>query len=349
MVSYKDAGVNIEKGSETVKRIKKHVKSTFTSDVLLDSGLFAGAIDLKKIKKFKNPVLLASIDGAGTKTMIASEMGIWDTIGQDLVNHSVNDVLCHNAEPIAFLDYIASSKIEPEVVEEIVKGMALACKENNISLIAGETAEMPGTYSTGETDIAGTIIGIAEKEKLITGKKIKEKDVLIGLPSTGLHTNGYSLARKIIADNKLSLKQQFEEEKEDFTLGQLLMKIHKSYLKEVTFLMKKFELKGIAHITGGGLIENLPRIFPEGLGAVIRKDKINTHFIFKLLQEKGGVIEEEMFRTFNMGIGMVLIVSQKDSEKIVSELQNKFELNASVIGEIVKGKGVQLEKPLFKD
>ncbi len=348
MTSYKDAGVNIEKGNETTERIKKHVKSTFTSDVLLDSGLFAGAIDLKKIKKFKNPVLLASIDGAGTKIMISSEMEKWNTIGQDLVNHSVNDILCHGAIPLVFLDYIASSKLEPEVIEEIVKGMALACKKNNVALIAGETAEMPGTYSKGETDIAGTIIGVAEKEKLITGKKIKEKDVLIGLPSTGLHTNGYSLARKIIKDHKWNLKEQFVEGTND-SIGEALLKVHKSYLKEVNYLKRKFELKGIAHITGGGLIDNLPRILPLGLGAVIRKDKINTHFIFKLLQEKGGVLEEEMFRTFNMGVGMVLIVSPKDSEKILLELKKQFKLNASVIGEIVKGKGIQLEKPLFKD
>jgi phosphoribosylformylglycinamidine cyclo-ligase len=347
MTTYSDAGVNIEKSNEVVNRIKKHVKSTFNETVLLDSGLFCGAIDLKKIKKIKEPVLLASIDGIGTKTIIAKQMNKWDSIGQDLVNHSVNDILCHGAEPIAFLDYVASSKLNPEIIEEIVKGMSIACKENSIALIAGETAEMPGTYKENEVDVAGTIIGIAEKNKMITGKKIQQGDKIIGLPSNGLHTNGYSLARKVITDNKMSLKEQFEAEKEDFTLGQLLLKIHKSYLKEVSYLMKKFELKGIAHITGGGLIDNIPRILPEGIGVKINKQKITVPFIFRLLQEKGKIFEDEMYKTFNMGIGMVLIVSEKDSEKIVSELKTKFKMNAVILGKTIKGKGVQLVSPMF--
>ncbi len=347
MTTYSDAGVDIKKGNEAIQRIKKHVKSTFTENVLLDSGLFAGAIDLKKIKKYNNPVLLASIDGVGTKTIIAKKMNKWDTIGQDLVNHSVNDILCHGAEPIAFVDYIASSKLEPEIIEEIVKGMSIGCKENGIPLIAGETAEMPGTYLEGETDIAGTIIGIAEKNKLITGKKIQENDVLIGLPSTGLHTNGYSLARKIIEDNKLSLKLQFVVEKEDFTLGDLLLKIHKSYLKEVSYLMKKFELKGIAHITGGGIKGNLQRILPTGITAKINLNKIQVPFIFSFLREKGTVLDEEMLKAFNMGIGMILVVKEKDSDKIISELKNKFEINAVFLGNTLKGKEMKLEKSMF--
>jgi len=347
--TYSDAGVSLLKGEEVVKRIKKHVKETFTPEVLLDSGLFAGAIDLKKIKKFSNPVLLSSIDGAGTKTNIAKQMNKWDSIGQDLVNHSVNDILCHGGIPLAFLDYIASAKLEPEIIEQIVEGMSIACKENNVSLIGGETAEMPGTYSEGEIDVAGTIIGIAEKNKLITGKKIKEKDVLIGLPSTGLHTNGYSLARKVLEKTGRSLKEQFVAEKEDLTIGDELLKIHKSYLNEVSFLMQKFELKGIAHITGGGLKGNLPRIFPEGIGAIINQNKIKVPFIFKFLQENGNIPEEEMFKTFNMGIGMVLIVSQKDSEKIVSELKKQFAMEAVILGETIKGKGIKLEKPYFQE
>ncbi len=287
MTTYSEAGVNIEKGTETVKRIKKHVKSTFNENVLLDSGLFAGAIDLKKIKKMNNPVLLSSIDGVGTKTVIAEKMNKWDSIGQDLVNHSVNDILCHGGEPIAFLDYVASSSIKPEIIEEIVQGMTVACKENGVALIGGETAEMPDVYQENEIDLAGTILGIVEKEKLITGKNIKEKDVLIALPSNGLHTNGYSLARKVIEKTKISLKEQFVVEKEDLTIGGELLKIHKSYLKEVSFLLKKFELKGISHITGGGLIDNLPRIFPEGIGAKINPNKIKIPFIFEWIQENG--------------------------------------------------------------
>jgi len=348
MTTYSDAGVDIEKGNQTVERIKKHVKTTFNESVLLDSGLFAGAIDLKKIKKFKNPVLLASIDGAGTKTIIAKEMNSWDSIGQDLVNHSVNDILCHGAEPIAFVDYIATAKLQPEIIEEIVKGMSIACKENGIPLIAGETAEMPGTYKENELDIAGTIIGIAEKDKLITGKKIKEGDVLIGLPSNGLHTNGYSLARKVIEDKKMSLKEQFVVEKEDYTLGELLLKIHKSYLKEVKHLMKKFELKGIAHITGGGIKGNLSRILPKGIGAEINLKKIKVPFIFKFLREKGGILDEEMLKTFNMGIGLILVVKEKDAEKILFELKKEFsELNPVLLGKTIKGK-IQLKSSLFE-
>jgi len=337
--TYSEAGVNIEKGNETVNRIKKHVKSTFNSDVLTDTGLFAGAIDFKKIKQYSDPVMLASIDGVGTKISIAKEMDIWDTIGQDLVNHSVNDILCHGGKPIAFLDYIASAKIEPEQIEKIVEGMSLACKKQGIALIAGETAEMPGTYQENEVDVAGTIIGLAEKNMLITGKKIKESDILIGLPSNGLHTNGYSLARKVIEKTGLSLNQHYIELNN--TLGKELLKIHKSYLKEVSYLMKKFELKGIAHITGGGLIDNLPRIFPKGIGAKIIKKRIEAPFIFKLIQEKGNVPETEMFRTFNMGIGMVLIVSKKDAEKIISELKEQFGMNAVVLGKTLNGKGIR--------
>ncbi|MFH1696101.1 MAG: phosphoribosylformylglycinamidine cyclo-ligase [Candidatus Micrarchaeota archaeon] len=347
MATYSEAGVNIEKGDESVNRIKKHVKSTFNENVLLDSGLFCGAVSLKEIKKLREPVMLASVDGIGTKTIIAKQMDSWDSIGQDLVNHSVNDILCHGGTPIAFLDYIASEKLEPKIIEEIVKGMSIACKENSIALIAGETAEMPGTYKENEVDIAGTIIGITEKNKMITGKKIKEGDVLIGLPSTGLHTNGYSLARKVITDNKMSLKEQFEEEKEDFTLGQLLLKIHKSYLKEVSYLMKKFELKGIAHITGGGIAGNLQRILPQGIGAEVNKQKIIVPFIFKLIQEKGKIFEDEMYKAFNMGIGMILVVSEKDSEKIISELKTKFEMNAVILGKTLKGKEVKLVSPMF--
>ncbi|MFH1664234.1 MAG: phosphoribosylformylglycinamidine cyclo-ligase [archaeon] len=345
MTNYSDAGVNIDKGNQAVARIKKHVKATFNESVMLDAGLFAGAIDLKKIKKMNNPVLLASIDGVGTKIMIAKQLNEWTTIGQDLVNHSVNDILCHGAEPIAFLDYIASAKLEPEIIEKIVEGMSIACKQQKIALIAGETAEMPGTYKENEVDVAGTIIGVAEKNKLITGKKIKENDVLIGLPSNGLHTNGYSLARKIIQEKQLSLNEHFVET--NSTLGKELLKIHKSYLNEVNYLKEKFELKGIAHITGGGLIDNLPRIFPEGIGAKIFIKRIKVQFIFRFLKEKGNVEEKEMFRAFNMGIGLVLVVSEKDSEKIVSELKNKFNTQAVILGETIKGKGIKLEEHKF--
>jgi phosphoribosylformylglycinamidine cyclo-ligase len=345
MVSYSDAGVNIEKGNKISQKIKKHVESTFNENVLLNAGLFAGAINLKKLK-FKDAVLLASIDGVGTKTVIAKEMNSWNTIGEDLVNHSVNDLLCHGAKPIAFLDYIASSSLKPEIVEEIVKGISTACKKNDIALIGGETAEMPGIYQKNEVDVAGTIIGITEKNKMITGKKIKEKDALIGLPSNGLHTNGYSLARKVIKETEISLHEHFIEL--NSTIGKELMKVHKSYLKEIQHLMKKFELKGIAHITGGGLIYNIPRILPKGIAAKIFKERINPPFIFKWIQEKGNIQEKEMLKTFNMGIGMVLVVEEKDAEKIIEELKNEFKLNAVILGETTKGKGIQLIEPSLK-
>lgn len=336
MTTYKDAGVDIGAGSEAVKRIKEHVKGTFSKDVLLGVGAFGGCVSAEKLKKFKEPVIISSIDGVGTKTKIASAMGKWDTVGKDIVNHSCNDVLCCGAEPWFFVDYIASSRLEPEKVEQIVKGMAEACRENGVSLIAGETAEMPGVYEPGETDIVGTIVGIAEMDKMVDGSKIQEGDVLVSLPSSGLHTNGYSLARKVVFEIAgLGVNDRVEGVKG--TIGEALLEPHRSYVKEVLPLAKESRINGIAHITGGGLIDNIGRLLPKGLGARIEKGTLRVPRIFKFIQEKGEVPEEDMFHTFNMGSGMVLIAGKAEAKKIIKELDGAW-----AIGKIVKGKGVEI-------
>ncbi|MDP6671273.1 MAG: phosphoribosylformylglycinamidine cyclo-ligase [archaeon] len=336
MTTYKDAGVDIEAGSQAVKRIKGLVKGTFSKDVLLDVGAFGGSVSAEKLKKFDKPVLISSIDGVGTKTKIASAMNKWDSVGKDIVNHSCNDVLCCGAEPWFFVDYVASSTIEPEKVEQIVKGMAEACKENNVSLIAGETAEMPGVYEQGETDIVGAITGVAERDKMVDGSKIQEGNVLVSLPSSGLHTNGYSLARKVVFEIA-GLGVNDKVDGVEGTVGQALLAPHKSYVKEVLPLAKESRVNGIAHITGGGLVDNIGRLLPEGLGAKIEKAKLRVPGIFKFIQEKGEVPDEDMFKTFNMGSGMVLIVDKAEAEKIIGELDGAW-----VIGEIVKGKDVEI-------
>ena len=336
MVTYKDAGVDVEAGNQAVKRIKNHVKSTFQRDVLLDVGAFGGCVSAEKLKKYSHPVLISSIDSVGTKTMIAVKMNKWDSVGKDMVGHSCNDILACGAEPWFFLDYLASSKLEQEKTEQIVKGIAEACRENHMSLVAGEIAEMPGVYHKDETDIVGCVVGISEKDQMIDGSKIQEGDVLISLPSNGLHTNGFSLVRKVVFEiAKLNVNDKVEGIEE--SIGEALLKPHKSYVKEVLPLLKEFELHGIAHITGGGLIENVGRLLPEGLGAKIEKEKLKVQPIFKFIQKKGEVPEEDMFRTFNMGTGMVLIVKKEESEQILEKLNDAW-----IIGEIVKGKGVEI-------
>ncbi len=339
-VTYKDAGVDIEAGNKAVQMIKKHVKSTFSKDVLLGIGSFGGAVSAKRLKKFKEPVLISSIDGVGTKTKIAAKLNKWDTIGIDIVNHGCNDILACGAEPWFFLDYLASSRLEPEKVEQIVKGMAAACRENSVSLIGGETAEMPGVYLEGEADIVGCITGIAEKIRMVDGSRIRKGNVLIALQSNGLHTNGYSLARKVLLEGaKLDLNETAEGL--GCSLGDELLLPHKSYVKAVLPLVKKSLVSGIAHITGGGLIDNIARLLPEGLGAEIIKGKLRPQPIFALIKEKGMVPESEMHRAFNMGAGMVLIADGRHEKKILGEL-GKLKEEAYVIGKIVKGKGVEI-------
>lgn len=339
--TYKDAGVDIDAANKSNSLIKQHVRKTFDSSVEMDMGTFAGAVNLEKLKKYRNPVLVSSIDGVGTKIIVASMMNKWDSVGKDIVNHCANDILAVGGEPLFFLDYVASEKLKPETIEQIVKGMSEACRDNGMPLIAGETAEMPGVYKEGEHDIVGCIVGVAEKDNVVNGSRINEGDVLIGLESNGLHTNGYSLARKVLFD---TAGFSVDEKVGDFriSIGEELLRPHKSYVKHVLELISKFDVHGIAHITGGGLLENLPRIIPEGLSVEIEKATLNPPEIFRLIQEKGSVPENDMYRTFNMGIGMVLIVPANGSSKVLARLKELGE-ESGIIGKVVKGAvGVKL-------
>ncbi|MFH1613160.1 MAG: phosphoribosylformylglycinamidine cyclo-ligase [bacterium] len=327
---YKDAGVNINRANESNELIKGFIKSTFTSNVLSNFGSFGGLFEID-IAKYKNPVLVSSTDGVGTKIKISIMMNKYSTIGIDLVSHSVNDILVQGASPLFFLDYIGMGQLEPNLIAEIVKGLSIGCKEVGCALIGGETAEMPSIYQKGDYDLVGCIIGIVEKNKIITGEKIKEGDVIIGLNSNGLHTNGYSLARKILFE-KMKYKIDTFIPELNTTIGEELLKTHTCYSKIILPLLDEYEIKGIAHITGGGFIDNIPRILPN-VSAKIFKGTWQILPIFDLLQKLGQVPELEMYRTFNMGIGLVIIVDPKISDKIL-ELTN-----GKIIGEIVQGTG----------
>ena len=335
MKEYEKAGVSISTGDELVKRIKKLVRSTFSDDnpnskrVLSDIGHFGAFFDIK-FPEMKNPVLVSSVDGVGTKLKVAILMNKHDTIGQDLVNHCVNDILCSGAKPLFFLDYLAFGKMNLEVAEQIMVGLTKACRENECALIGGETAEMPDLYQENDYDISGTIVGIVERERIIDGKKISKGDVLIGLKSSGLHTNGYSLARKVLLSN-FKIDDYFQEL--GCTLGEELLKVHRSYLKIVYPLLEKFEIKGISHITGGGIVGNTKRIVPESLQISINWNSWKIPAIFELIRKTGNVSEDEMREVFNLGIGMILIVSKNDVEKIQTELLSSGE-ETFIIGEI---------------
>lgn len=330
MNSYKEAGVDIQAGEETVKRIKGYAKSTFSKNVLTDIGMFGGFYELD-IKKYKQPVLVSSVDGVGTKLKIAVETKIYDTIGQDLVNHCVNDIAVCGAEPIFFLDYYAVGKLDPEIAEQVIKGFSIACKQNGCALIGGETAEMPGVYQEEDFDIAGTIVGVVEKNKIIDGGKIERGDLLFGFPSNGLHTNGYSLARKV-----LQSRFNFNDEIDGFhnTLGTELLAVHKSYLELIKKLKNNFEVGGFSHITGGGLISNTMRIIREPLQLNINWDSWETPKIFQLIQTTGNISAEEMRKVFNMGIGLVAIFSNKQVEA-VKEFLDASKEKYFVIGSVV--------------
>ncbi|MFA5791595.1 MAG: phosphoribosylformylglycinamidine cyclo-ligase [Candidatus Paceibacterota bacterium] len=334
---YTKSGVNIKKGSEVIKRIKSHVASTHNKAVLKNIGSFGGLFNLTDIiKSYKNPVLVQSIDGVGTKLSVAKMMKKYDTVGEDIVNHSCNDILAMGARSITFLDYVANEKLEPKVMGEIVKGMARACKENDVALIGGETAEMPGTYMKGEHDIAGCITGIVEKDKIITGDKIKKGDIILGFPSSGLHTNGFSLARELLfkkAKHTVKTKDKLSGE----TIGETLMKVHTNYCKLIFSLLdNNVDIKGIAHITGGGFIDNIPRILPDNLDAEIEKGSWPMLPIFPYMQKIGKVSEKEMYTVFNMSIGLIIVVSPEQKEKIENLLKDH---QIFWIGKIIKGSG----------
>ena len=316
-ISYKDSGVNIDAGNEVVDRIKTHVKSTFSPQVLTGIGGFGALYNIKDaLQDYKHPILTQSIDGVGTKLMIAQMMNKYDTVGIDIVSNCAGDIVVMGAKPLTFLDYVAHEKLDPDVMESIMAGMCKACKDNNISLIGGETAEMPGVYMPGEHDIAGCITGVVEKDKIITGENIKPGDTVLGFASNGLHTNGYSLARKLffeIAGHDVNTKLP-ELNK---SVGETLLEPHINYTNPILELLDNgIEIKGMAHITGGGLIDNIPRILPDNCAVEINKGTWPVLPVFEVMQKIGNIEEIEMYRTFNMGIGMVLILDKTEAKKI---------------------------------
>lgn len=337
--AYTQAGVDIEAGDEVVRRIKDKVKETHTSAVLTGIGSFGALYSLKDIfAKYNDPVLVQSIDGVGTKLIVARMMKDYSGVGKDIVNHSCNDIVAMGAKPITFLDYVAHEKLVPDVMEQMVASMADACRENGVALIGGETAEMPGTYQPGEHDIAGCITGIVERSSIITGEAITKGDEIYGFASNGLHTNGYSLARKVLFE-KAGLDVHLKLEGEDVTLGEALLKPHMNYTNPIHGMINAgLSIKGIAHITGGGF-DNINRVLPAGCDAVITKGSWPVLPIFSLIQKHGGVSDEEMHQVFNMGIGMVIIVSKDDAPKVESLITNYPGFSVHMIGRIEDGAG----------
>ena len=338
VIDYKAAGVDIAAGNEAVRRIKKAVESTFSPHVLTGIGSFGAMYDIKNLlQHYDHPVLVQSIDGVGTKMMVAKMMQKFDTIGIDLVSATTNDIIVLGAKPLTLLDYIANDKLNPEIVEQIIKGMVMACKENNISLVGGETAEMPGTYLPGELDLVGVITGVVEKAKAIEGKDISPGDIVATFPSSGLHTNGYSLARKLlfgVAGYKI------DSQLADFShsIGEELLIPHVNYTNPVlSILSKNIAIKGMAHITGGGLLENIPRILPANCAVEIHKKRIPERPIFNLLRKLGHLGDEQMYRTFNMGAGMVLFLAPETLSPIRETLADFPDFPLYEIGQVIKG------------
>ncbi|MCD8295392.1 MAG: phosphoribosylformylglycinamidine cyclo-ligase [Clostridia bacterium] len=337
MISYKDSGVDVERGYEAVRLMKESVKSTYTDEVVGDIGSFGGFFSIPK--GYSNPVLVAGTDGVGTKLRYAIISGKNDTIGIDAVAMCVNDIVCQGAKPLIFLDYIATGSLKPEQAASIVSGIAEGCRQAGCALIGGETAEMPGFYPVGEYDVAGFSVGIVDKDKIIDGRSIEAGDVLIGLPSSGIHSNGYSLVRRLFGEDMETLSRT------DARLGgpviDALLAPTRIYVRTVLSVIQKVEVKGIAHITGGGFIENIPRMFPEGVGCEIDTHSYEIPAIFRILQEMSALPPEKMYNTFNMGIGCVLCVAEKDRNAAVSALRDLGEAPV-VIGRTIPGKGVTL-------
>jgi phosphoribosylformylglycinamidine cyclo-ligase len=333
-ISYADAGVDISAADKSKHRIKMLARKTFNKQVLSEIGGFGGLFSLD-LEKYPNPVLVSSADGVGTKLKVAFELGIHHTVGQDLVNHCVNDIAVQGATPLFFLDYLATGKLENSVVETVVQGISDACRANGCALIGGETAQMPGFYGDGEYDLAGTIIGAVSRDKIITGDGIQVGDILLGLPSNGLHTNGYSLARKLLFEEAKYGPEQYVNELKDKT-GAALMRIHRSYLAIIKKLTAGEVVSGMAHITGGGITENLPRILPKGMGAHVDLATWQVPPLFEHLQKLGNVEQDEMLRTFNMGIGLIAVIPAEKVKKAKAIL-NRANERHSIIGRIVRG------------
>ena len=333
--AYAQAGVNIDVKMSAVGSIKQMVAATKTANVIGGIGAFGG---LHKVPAGKDQILVASTDGVGTKLKVAAMMNRHDTVGQDIVNHCVNDILVQGAKPLFFMDYVGTAKVDPAVFKSVVSGLCKACKENKMALLGGETAEMPGLYPVGEYDLVGTIVGTVAKKDLVTGKSIRAGDVIIGLPSGGLQTNGFSLARRVIFD----LCQYSWQDKlpgTNQTFGEALLAVHKSFLRPVSALMSKIKINGMAHITGGGFPDNIPRVLPKSVNAEIDRSAWEVPTIFKFIQNQGKVSRDEMYRVFNMGIGFVVIVAKRDLVKATNILKAAHQ-PYSVIGVCRKGTGV---------
>ncbi|AEB28240.1 phosphoribosylformylglycinamidine cyclo-ligase [Francisella hispaniensis] len=343
-LKYEDAGVNIEAGNQAVERMKNHVKKTFTQDVLTGLGSFGSLYSLKNIiNDYQDPVLVQSIDGVGTKTKVAVMCGKFENLGYDLFSAATNDIVVMGAKPITFLDYVAHDKLDPAIMEELIKGMSKACAECGVSLVGGETAEMPGVYQVGEIDMVGVITGIVDRNKIINGENIKEGDIVFGLSSSGLHTNGYSFARKLFFDVAANKHTDTYPELEGKTIGDVLLEPHINYTNIVhDFLDNGVDIKGMAHITGGGFIENIPRVLPQGLGVEIVKGSFETPAIFKLMQRIGDISEFEMYRSFNMGIGMTIIANQDQFDKMQDLAKKHTNTKLYQIGKITNSGKVEI-------
>lgn len=340
-LTYADAGVDVKEGARAVELMKKHVKETFNPDVIGDLGSFGGLLRLSG--SYESPVLVAGTDGVGTKLKIAFMMDKHDTVGQDLVAMCVNDILCQGARPLFFLDYLATGKLKAESAALLVKGITDGCKLSSMPLLGGETAEMPGFYGDGEYDMAGFAVGVVDEAKIITGHTIKKGDVLVGIASSGIHSNGYSLVRKVLLE-KHGMALDLVVPELDGRLGDVLLEPTRIYVKSIMSLLDAVSIKGMVHMTGGGFFENIPRVLPEGMNAKINLGSWHKPPIFDFIMKMGNVAEEEMFGTFNMGIGFICVVSKEDVDRTLEILKSNGE-TVNVIGEIVEGdKGVTLCK-----
>ena len=339
-ISYKDSGVDVTRGYKAVELMKKYVKTTYDDNVLGDIGSFGGFYSIAG-EKMEEPVLVAGTDGVGTKLRYAMLLGKHDTIGIDAVAMCANDIVCQGAKPLFFLDYYACGRLYPEAEAEVVKGIAAGCRMAGCALIGGETAEMPGFYPEGEYDLAGFAVGIVDKKKVINGKNIAAGDVLLGIKSSGIHSNGYSLVRKLFGDSDKAEMEKYDD-RLGGTLAEVLLTPTKIYVRSILSLIEKVPVKGIAHITGGGFIENIPRIFPEGIGCEIDKHSYEVPAVFRVMQEKAGISDEQIYNTFNMGIGMVVCVSPENAAAAKKSLEESGE-EVVLLGKTVSGKGVTLK------
>ena len=334
-MDYRQSGVDIDAGNETVRRIKSLARSTMTPGVLSEIGSFGGLFRLDR-DRYREPVLVSSADGVGTKLKVAFMTGRHDTIGADLVNHCVNDILVQGAEPLFFLDYLATGRLSPDVAEQVVAGVARGCRENRCALLGGETAEMPGFYADGEYDIAGFIVGAVDRARIIDGRRIAPGDALVALPSAGLHTNGYSLARRVLFDGCGFVPDTWVPDL-GVTIADALLAPHRSYLGALGPLLAADLVKGMAHITGGGMTENLPRTLPDGCAAAIDVGTWDVPPLFRLIEDRGGIDREEMLRAFNMGVGLIVVCAGSDVERVLSSLHEHGEPGAFRIGAVVAG------------